>query len=152
MNPLDTLRRDLSAPLTTLRTELERLLPVSIGSRIGVGPSGAEGAAWAPAIDLQETPEAVEIWADLPGVDPGVIELSLTGKVLTLRGQKAAIAAPQGEGLVAERPVGYFLRRIDLPAEVLPDAVQADAHLGILHVRLPKAQPIRPRTIPIQTS
>ena len=152
MNPLDTLRRDLSAPLTTLRTELERLLPVSLGSRIGMGPSSGEGAAWTPAIDVHETPEAVEIWADLPGVDPGAIELSLTGKVLTLRGQKAAVAAPQGTGLIAERPVGYFLRRIDLPAEVLPDAVQAETHLGVLHVRLPKAQPIRPRTIPIQTS
>jgi HSP20 family protein len=153
MNPLDSWRRELTAPLTTLRTELNRLLPVHLGPRLGMGPSGVdEVATWTPAIDLYETPDEVGLWVDLPGVDPAAIELSLTGTVLTLRGQKATAGAPPDQGRVVERPDGPFLRRINLPAAVVADAVQAEAHLGVLHVRLPKVQPLRPRTIPIQTS
>lgn len=152
MNRLDTFRRDLTAPLTTLRTELIRLLPGPLGSRLEAWPAGAEAAAWTPALDLNETPEAVVLWVDLPGVDPAAIELSLIGTVLTLRGQRASGGPPEGQGQIGERPRGPFLRRIELPAEVLADAVQAEVQLGVLHVRLPKVQPVRPRTIPIQTS
>jgi len=153
MNPLDSLRRELAAPLTTLRTELNRLLPVHLGPWPGPGQAGAaEEAAWTPAIDLYETPEEVGLWVDLPGVEPSAIELSLAGSVLTLRGQRPTGGVAQGQGRVVERLSGPFLRRIDLPAEVVADAVEAEAQLGVLHVRLPKVQPLRPRTIPIQTS
>ncbi len=135
---------------TTLRDAMDRLFEDSF-----VNPGNwynLSGNNRYLPIDLYETPEAVGLWVDLPGVDPSAIELSLTGTVLTLRGQRATGGEPQMQGRITERPLGAFLRRIELPAEVVADAVQAEAHLGVLHVRLPKVQPVRPRTIPIQTS
>ena len=113
-------------------------------------PSSPPQVDWLPALDVSETPEAVVIWVDLPGVDPASIDLSVTGKVLTLRGLKPkAEPGPEGPGTV-ERPAGSFFRRVELPFDVEVDAVEASAQHGVLTIRLPKSAAQRPRTIPIQ--
>src|SRR5689334_10237912 len=90
-------RREFAVPLNALQGELNRLIAHyrnlgPFGPAPAADPAGAteiEPAAWIPAIDLVESPEAVTLWADIPGVDPGSVELSVTGRVLTLKGEKA---------------------------------------------------------------
>ncbi len=147
-------RRELTVPLQSLQSELNRLF-----EEYWQPPGGAPGsssptdlatAVWTPAIDLSETPGELVLVVDLPGVEPASIDLSLTGNVLSLRGEKATCEVSDGHSRVRERPVGSFHRQITLTEAVDFDRVQAEAKNGVLTVRLPKQEAARPRTIPIQ--
>lgn len=135
------------APLHALQSELRRLM-----ERYQGWSAGGENTPWSPPIDLYETSDAIGLWVDLPGVDPQSIELTVTGRVLTLRGLKPSEPHPTGQGETLERFFGPFLREIDLDADVDIDAVEASTAHGVLHVRLPKTEAVRPRTIPIKTA
>jgi HSP20 family protein len=139
--------RDLAAPLNALQDELHRLFDRYRGRL-----SARDDAGWAPAVDVYETPEEVGLLVDLPGVDPAAVELSVNGRVLTLRGEKRAEEHVRGQGRTLERPSGPFCRQIDLDSDVDVDAAQATADRGVLHVRLPKVEAARPHIIPIRTT
>ena len=135
---------EFSAPLHALQSELNRLLEEYWNpSRVGPGqstPTDLEPAAWTPAVDVVETPQELVIMAELPGVDPASIDLSVTGNVLTLRGEKRGGDFPEGAGTLRERQFGPFHRQVNLPGEVNFDGVQAEARDGVLKVRLPKQE------------
>jgi HSP20 family protein len=154
MPRLNPWRRDLTAPLHALQGELNRLFEEYVNpSRMGPGataPVDLEAAAWNPMIDLYETPEELILLADLPGVDPASIALTVTGNVLTLRGEKQGDEVAGGHAQVQERQFGPFHRQISLSIEVNFDKAQAEARNGVLKVRLPKQEAARPRTITIQ--
>ncbi len=147
-------RRELSVPLQSLQTELNRLFeeywnPVA-GGPPSTSPTDLAAPVWSPAIDLSETPDELVLVVDLPGVEPSTIDLSLTGNVLSVRGEKVTAEVPPGQSRAKERPVGPFHRQITLTEPVDFDRVQAEAKNGVLTVRLPKQEAARPRTILIQ--
>lgn len=149
------LRREFAAPLNAFQGELNRLFD---HYRHAWTPGSKEGeertaAAWTPAVDLYETPDEWILLADLPGVDPSAVELSIDGSVLVIRGEKPA-GTPEGatEPVSAERPSGPFLRQVPLTSEVNIDAIQADLRDGVLLVRMPKAEAAKPHSIPIRTA
>ena len=147
-------RRDFSVPLQSLQSELNRLFeeywqPGSAGAAASA-PTDLATAVWTPAIDLSETPTELVLVVDLPGVDPSAIDLSLTGNVLSLRGEKVVAEVPNGHNRARERPAGSFHRQVTLTEAVDFDRVQAEAKNGVLTVRLPKQETAQPRTIPIQ--
>jgi len=158
MNTRRPWRPDLSGPWTALQDELSRIYEtVRQGGPIGptrAEPPEAEPSAWSPAIDLAETPEGFMIWAELPGVDPATIDLTVTGAVLTLRGEKVAPDRDldPADSPIAERRFGRFFRQVPLPAEVKIDAIEAHAHNGVLWVKLPKIAAVVSRSIPIKPS
>ncbi len=148
-------RREFSAPLHVIQSELNRLLeeywnPARV---TGAPPSSAmdlEPTGWNPTIDVFETPSEIILLADLPGVDPSAIDLSLTGNVLSLRGVKVSEDVPESHRPIRERGFGVFHRQIALSEEVKFEAAQAEARNGVLKVRLPKQDAAKPRTIPVQ--
>ncbi|MFO0907130.1 MAG: Hsp20/alpha crystallin family protein [Isosphaeraceae bacterium] len=148
-------RREFAIPLTALQSELNRLFDEYCAparfNKSQTPPDDLEPSTWTPPIDLVETPDAFILSAEVPGVDPATIDLSVTGNVLTLRGTK-----PAGEneplGGLRERTFGPFHRQVVLNGEVDFDAVQAEARNGVLQIRVPKRIAARPRTIPVQTS
>jgi HSP20 family protein len=148
-----TWRREFSVPLQSLQTELNRLFEEywqpGTGGAASTAPTDIATAVWTPAIDLAETPTELVLIVDLPGVDPAKIDLSLTGNVLTLRGEKVATEVANGHNRAHERPVGAFHRQVTLTEAVDFDRVQAESKNGVLTVRLPKQEAARPRTIPI---
>jgi HSP20 family protein len=149
-----TWRRELTVPLQSLQSELNRLFeeywqPAATGAA-GASPTDLATAVWTPAIDLSETPTELVLVVDLPGVDPSKIDLSLTGNVLSLRGEKVGVEVSNGHNRVRERPVGTFHRQVTLTEAVDFDRVLAEARNGVLIVRLPKQEAALPRTIPIQ--
>ena len=147
-------RRDLSAPFHVLQSELNRLMEEYWQpSRLGPSqppPMDLETTGWSPAIDVFETPEEFVLVAEVPGVEPSSIDLSVTGNILTLRGVKAPEGLVEGHSPLRERQFGTFHRQVVLSNEVNFEATQAEARNGVLKVRLPKQEAAKPRTIPVQ--
>jgi HSP20 family protein len=99
---------------------------------------------------MSDAHEAV-ITAELPGVDPADLEISLTKGQLTIRGTLKD-HAPQGDDVVCHRkecPTGSFARTFALPFEVEEDKITAKYDKGVLAVTLPRAEKAKPRTIPV---
>jgi HSP20 family molecular chaperone IbpA len=142
-------------PLASLQGELNRIVehywPAWAPNLPFTSSEERSQVAWVPAVDLYETGDEVVIEVDLPGVDPGAIDLTVDGRVLTLRGEKPESGGGEGSGRSArERRFGAFLRQVMLPSEVDITAVKAQARNGVLTVRLPKSETARVRQVPIQ--
>ena len=143
--------RSLAASVERLRREFDHWLDVALsqGEKAldAVGLKG--GLGWSPAVDVVEWVDDVTVFVDLPGVDPQAIELTLAGNMLTLKGEKPAVAADDAHVVLRTRPRGKFTRSVPLPVPVDPDQVAADAKDGVLTVRLTKSERARARQIPV---
>jgi HSP20 family protein len=145
----------LSQSVERLRREFERWLDAAMhqGNRAldVVGLRGAD-RPWTPAVDLLETPTDVQIDVDLPGIDPVLVEVSLTGNMLTVQGPKRTHVPPQGGTVhVSERMQGPFHRSIPMPAPVIADSVTAELKNGVLQIRLMKSEKARAMKIPVHS-
>jgi HSP20 family protein len=112
---------------------------------------GAITAAWSPVCDVFEDKDAVKIVAEVPGVPPEDVKISLENNVLTIRGEKKQEAEERNERVHRyERSYGTFERSFILPSTVDGEKVTADHRNGILTVVVPKAERARPRDIPVR--
>jgi HSP20 family protein len=128
-------------PLRDLRAWQERL----------EGLSAQHGIAWAPPIDVYETPDRYVLSAEVPGLAREQIELALEDNRLTIRGARAAgdPAAGQRRYHQVERGHGAFSRTFEFADAIASDAITADLRDGVLTVTLPKRSP-RVRRIEVQ--
>jgi HSP20 family protein len=110
-------------------------------------------SAWYPACDVFEDKEAVKIVAELPGVRPEDVKISLENNLLTIRGEKKQQAEEKNERVHRyERSYGIFERSFALPSTVDADKIQAAYSHGVLTVTVPKAERARPREIAIKVT
>lgn len=108
---------------------------------------------WAPAVDIVEEKSRYILRADVPGVDPGTIDVSMDGGILAIAGERLAIAPADDTGVQRiERPTGRFCRRFSLPDTVDADSIMAKCSNGILEVIAPKAPEVQPRRIKIEAA
>ena len=107
-----------------------------------------------PPVNLYETEDAFILTAELPGVAPEEIDVSLEGKTVTLNGQrKIEYAASDGTAVHRrERQSGHFRRAFELPTAFDVEAAEAKHRAGVLELRLPKTPESKPRQITVQTS
>ncbi len=104
-----------------------------------------------PAIDLYQTDDEIVVKAALPGIKPDEVQISVTGDVLTLRGEfKRQEEQKEATWHIREQRSGIFERSVMLPTEVQTDKSKADFENGILTITLPKAEAVKPRTISIK--
>lgn len=113
-------------------------------------------SGWVPAIDFEDRGEHYLVTADLPGIKPEDVEISLDRDVLCIKGERVA-EIDTGEGdkkryRQTERVYGTFRRSFQLPADVDPDAIEAHGKDGVLHVRIGKQATSQPRRITVQTN
>ncbi|MBA2408996.1 MAG: Hsp20/alpha crystallin family protein [Gammaproteobacteria bacterium] len=109
-------------------------------------------AAWAPAVDIKEEGGAYVLQADLPGVDPDDVELSMENSVLTLRGQRTLeVNEDKDKYSRIERSSGTFYRRFMLPDTADFEHISAKYTNGVLEVRIPKQEKVLPRRIEVQS-
>ena len=109
--------------------------------------------AWAPALDVAETEEHVTVTAEIPGIDPKELSVTVTGDVLTIEGEKRSEREDEGKSLhLVERTYGSFRRSISLPSTVDSSRVEASGKDGILTVRLAKREETKPKTIDVTVS
>lgn len=144
-------RWDPWSDVISLREAMSNLLEESF---VRSGDPGRSGVGL--AVDVLETPDAFEIYGSVPGVTPEDVEITVLGDTVQIRGERRSPALPaEGEGarwLIRERHAGGFSRTITLPAGVRADEATAEFRDGVLTVRLPKAEEVRGRTIPVRST
>lgn len=105
---------------------------------------------WRPAVDIQEKQDHFLITADLPGVDPKEIDITMENGILTLKGERSSEKEEKREGYRrVERARGTFYRRFSLPDTADPDRIEARSQNGVLHITLPKQEKVKPKRIPV---
>ena len=127
-----------------LQRDLERVAGRRLAS------SDADGAVtdWVPAVDIVEEKERFVLRADVPGVDPSDIELSMDAGMLSIAGQRFQEARSEDAGMQRiERVSGRFFRRFSLPDTADADGVKAQCRNGILEVTIPKLPEVQARRI-----
>ena len=101
-------------------------------------------------IDVWVTPEAFQVSAYLPGINPEDVEITFEGEELSIRGKLPA--APEGAEFVKhELYHGAFARRLSFAVPTNADAIEANFHNGLLTLSIPKAEAVKPKQIKIQT-
>ncbi len=118
----------------------------------GVNTGPLDGQDWAPRIDLIDEPDQFVVRAEVPGISPGRIDVSVTGNTLTLKGQKPSAAPEDGPGklVFSETRSGSFCREITLPQEVRADGIKASAADGVLTIHVPKAESAMPKSVRVE--
>jgi HSP20 family protein len=113
------------------------------------GPESTRAAYFTPRVDIYETDKELLVYADLPGVRPEDVELRCERGELVLH----ARVKPRPEGqhfLVSEYGVGDFYRVFAVHETIDNTRIEAEFKNGVLTVHLPKAEPARPRQIPVR--
>lgn len=135
--------------LKRLQDEMDRLFE-SLWGRELARPTVVE-AAWSPSVDVYETKDAIVIDAELPGVKPSDVKVTLTENTLTIKGEKSREKEIKEENYHrVERVYGSFARSFTLPAGVQADKIQATFKDGVLKITIPKAEEAKPKEIEIE--
>jgi len=129
-----------------LLNQLQRELERSQGSTTSEGSIAT--AEWAPAVDIKEDNDKFLLHADIPGVKPEDIDVSMENGVLTIKGEKKTEATTEQEGYKrVERSFGSFYRRFSLPDTANGDAISAKSQHGVLEIIIPKREAVKPKKI-----
>lgn len=140
--------QDLSRDLTDIQTQMNRLFDNFVGQPTS---SGLAERVWAPAADMYETKNEVVITAELPGLGEKDIHLSITGDLLTIQGERQWTGDVQDASHYRrERWFGKFERTFSLPMPVESGQIKATYRDGVLTVKLPKVEEIKPKEIKIE--
>jgi HSP20 family protein len=134
--------------LSSLRREMDRLWENFFGER----PVGRMWEReWAPSLDMSETKDNYVVKAEVPGIDAKHIDISLTGDVLSIRGEKKQEKEEKEEDYhLVERSYGSFSRSVRIPAEVESNKIKASYKNGILTITLPKSEKVKAKEVKIK--
>ena len=121
--------------------EMDRLTNQLFGSS-----TSARGPRWMP-MDLYRVEDHFVVAVDLPGVDPGSIDLNVDGNTLTIRAERSVRGDENAQWLAQERPAGSFMRQLNLGDGLDVERIQASYDAGVLTVTIPVAEKARPRKI-----
>jgi HSP20 family protein len=114
------------------------------------GGGDAMRESWMPSLDVIETKDAIELKAELAGLNPDDIHLEVEESVLTLRGERRFEEKVEEDKYYRiERRYGSFSRSIGLPQNVNTEAIQANYENGVLHVTIPKVEEAKPKKITV---
>lgn len=106
---------------------------------------------WAPRVDIKEEDNRFVIIADVPGVDPKDIEVSMDKGILSIRGERVSESKDESDRYTrVERSRGLFYRRFALPDSANPDGIKATGKHGVLEISIPKRPETTPRRITIE--
>jgi len=105
---------------------------------------------WMPSVDVKEESDRFVLYADLPGIDPDDIEVSMDKGLLTIRGERSSESSSETERYSRiERRYGSFHRRFALPDSANPEGIEARGRNGVLEIVIPKRPETSPRRIQV---
>ena len=114
-------------------------------------PATGMAGAWAPVVDIVEEPELIKITAEIPGVKPEDVRVSLENNILTISGKKEQVAEEKAEKVHRyERTYGEFVRTFTLPVTVDAAKIKAVVEHGLLSLMLPKSEQAKPKFIEVE--
>lgn len=146
---MNIVRFDPFRELEAMTNRLNRLFDPSITRHDDPDDFGG----WAPAIDVEETDREYRIKADLPEVMKNDVKVNIENGVLTIEGERKQEKEEKNKKFHrVERAYGKFVRRLALPTEVDAQKVAAEFKDGVLNVRLPKAETVKPRAIAVKVA
>jgi len=135
--------------MTDIQGEVNRLFASFMG-RPTASTTGSAVRAWVPVLDMHETKDDLVLNFELPGVAEKDVSLSITGDLLTVKGERAFNRESKEESVHhVERIYGKFERSVQLRMPVQADKVKATYRDGVLEVKLPKAEEVKPKPIKI---
>ncbi len=109
-------------------------------------------SAWAPLVDIKEEADRYVLHADIPGVDPKAIEITMEKGVLTIRGSRNNVTEAESKHYKRiERVQGSFYRRFTLPDTADTDNITATGKDGVLEIVIPKQPEMQPRRIAVNS-
>jgi HSP20 family protein len=135
-------------PFDALRREFDGLF-FDFARALSVPSNGAP--VLAPRIEVTESDKAIEVSAELPGLERKDVDISLDGNLLTIRAEKKVESEQKDKNVhVSERSYGVFYRVLELPMAVDPSTVQATMSNGVLKITIPKPAPTEAKKIEVK--
>jgi HSP20 family protein len=154
-----TVRWDPLGELSQLQDRIDRMMSDVYGrgsapARSARDESLMASGAWTPPVDIyQQADQALVLKAELPGMLPEDIELTIDSETLTIKGEKRPPKDVREEQYHRiERRFGTFSRSFSLPQTVDPSRISAEQKNGVLTVRLPVREETKPRQIKVDVS
>jgi HSP20 family protein len=146
---VNLIRWDPFRELVGMRQAMDRLLE---GGFVRPARSLIDWTEWAqPSLDMYQTPKEVVVKAALPGVDPGDVEIEISGNTLTIKGETRQEERKDEEDyLCRECHYGSYYRSITLPQALKSDKAKADFEDGVLTLTIPKAEVEKPKKIEVK--
>lgn len=130
-----------------LHNELNRMFDAPAGSFDG---NDAVATDWVPSVDVKEETDRWVVRADVPGVDPADIDVSMADGALTIRGRRSSETTDEKDGWRrVERVSGSFYRRFTLPDTADAAGIKAASKHGVLELTIPKQPKVQPKRIAV---
>ncbi|MFW5802490.1 MAG: Hsp20/alpha crystallin family protein [Verrucomicrobiota bacterium] len=130
--------------IDSLQREMDRLF-----SEVSGGPAVREF----PAVNLYSSDDDLVLTAELPGIDPDKLDISVKDDTVTVRGERTTEEPGENERILRqERGSGSFVRSFTLPFRIDADKVNAEYKRGILMVKMPKAEEDKSRKISVSAA
>ena len=129
--------------MAAMREAMNRMFEDSIGE------SATHEREMMLAVDVVADDEAYEIVALVPGLEADDVNIEVLNNTVTLRGEFKSTAEEDDKFLVDELPAGRFSRVVTLPTALDPSKAEASVKNGVLHLRIPKAEAHRPKSIKV---
>ena len=134
-------------PLNLLHREVSRFFDDWAHDWGGSEPSSG---TWSLRMDVAETDDAITVKADIPGVDPKAVDITVDDGVLSLKGERTSETEDHGENYHrSERFHGTFSRSVKLPSTVDLENILAEAKDGVLTITLAKKAEAKPRQVEV---
>lgn len=132
------------------RQMFERLFDNNMFEQGESDESSVVTSQWVPRVDVKEENDRFVLYADLPGIDPDDIEVSMDKGILTIKGERRSESSEQTERYSRiERRYGSFHRRFALPDSANPEGIEARGRNGVLEISIPKRPESAPRRIQV---
>ncbi|MBD1938736.1 Hsp20/alpha crystallin family protein [Microcoleus sp. FACHB-68] len=132
--------------IDSLQREMNRLFDTLTPAADG----RTNGVAFIPAAEMQETPEAIHLKLEVPGLEAKDLDVQVTAEAVAISGERRSEAKTEENGMMrSEFRYGKFQRVIPLPGRVQNNQVQAEYKDGILQLTLPKAEEEKNRVVKV---
>ena len=132
----------------SIRNEIDNLLHGFFGGAIHTGPLVGE---WLPPAEITETEDSVLVKVELPGIEEKDIELSISGNLLTILGEKKRLKEEKnGDHYLGDRYYGSFCSTFQLPADLVQEKADATFDKGVLRISVPKVEESKTKKIEIK--
>lgn len=136
-----------------LQGEIDRLFHPRAHGGAATPDAEVRRPDWSPSVDIREEETRFTISADLPGIDPAEVSVTLEKGVLTIAGKRELSERSEEQGYRrTERAAGEFARRFNLPESADPEGVEASYRNGVLEVTIAKRSEEQPRRIEVRVT
>jgi len=148
---MSIMRWDPFDEVTTLRRTMERVFDVFFTPRRTATVRDVSGLVWEPAVEMFETEGDVIVRAELPNIDPKQVDITVTHDAVTLKGETKRETEQKGRNYYRrEIRYGAFTRTLPLSTEVKSSDAQATYKDGVLEVKIPKSERVKPTSVKVQ--